>query len=1067
MKFLVKSVGVLVVSVTTLLGAPAPIYFNPGVNPDPIMVDATIFYNTGTFNIGTPPDIFLQNYLNPVTPFETQNTLFYTNTFSMTAIPGFNLEFIDDGGVRRPAAQIYNGPGATISGGFANLSIDISGFPDELHPLYGGFVSLNATNIINRGSISGFYAGAIEIRGKNVDLSGSKVGNAPLNFSTFSTFFYTPNDTGHSQQSFATRFGPEFFSPETDIRDIWWRYGLSGINPNNFAAERITPNGETNLIVNTGRFGIYTQIVDGASLESTDPPFSRLSLLNPDVYVWTNQPSATNKLIEIVFLDHFDTNVLVDVTWQPGGDPNLPSQAAYVRFTTIQPDLVSQGVSSVANQFVIVDNLGPNPLPQLLINSLTLDTQAPTNLFAFRAYPPNFIPGVPIGQNLTNSSFSPLLLTTWFDDVFTDGMEMTNQVTTNLYATWAGRLQPFPSDILNDGGFIFGGLQGSSIFDRFGITPVPGASITNVAGRVAIDAGELNLRNARIQGQGMVSIRTDNLKSSRGAVIDAPILNYDLGATNGRLEIKDLAKGSVTRFGGSFFIWSTTFTNSFELAGTSGSVTNGTDIDLDGDGVSDGCDTNGDGTIDETTACTVEAGTDSVTNYVAVYHVTVIQNSLNSGGRSFINDLRLRATNVDIQDQIVVDGTFSTTAENLTLSGNLNLIGITNLTGVQVPRLNNLTNSGTLSVPSFIGLGLPPSSSIRQIINSGSLEATAVTLNSQRIVNSGTILAQGGDLLLTATEFINNGGSLNTVRNVVLSSVDADLSGLAGTVGGSITLNVTGTLKDGGVDFPGFVQTTYGINLPAKPPIGDLPGTTFTITAPDFVEVQSFWAGEDLGRSRNGFTNNASIGVLALDIEVGGVITFSPMGEKNAIYVERLELSDVILPDLENNLNLQEGMTLYYASTSDNIDPADLDGTVTVGGGTLIWVEEGSNPSVVLVDVASGDGRILRVPKSLRFSTTLDSDSDGVANASDSSPFDLVVVSQVSLVAAPVSTFEIQWNAAAGQTYEVQFNGNLSSSNWVPLRALKNASNVSQRLTVQDPVDPQVPLKAYRVVVKP
>jgi hypothetical protein len=227
MKTLLGLVGGWLVGVAVALAAPASIYQNSGTNPDPIMIDATVFENTGVFNIGVPPDQIGNDYRNPVVPFETQNTLYYTNTGTMTAIPGFNLQYIDDLGNRKRAAQIYNGPGATIAGDFANLSVDISSYPDYGHPLYGGFLSFDATNIISRGSIAGFYAGAIEIRGDNVDLSGSKLGNGSLDFSTFSTFDFVPNDAAHTERTQLTPFGPTFFDPETDVRDIWWRYGNS------------------------------------------------------------------------------------------------------------------------------------------------------------------------------------------------------------------------------------------------------------------------------------------------------------------------------------------------------------------------------------------------------------------------------------------------------------------------------------------------------------------------------------------------------------------------------------------------------------------------------------------------------------------------------------------------------------------------------------------------------------------------------------------------------------------------------------------------------------------------
>src|SRR5262245_7551637 len=121
------------------LGATAPIYINTGTVLSAPQIDATAFLNEGTFSV------FAGGFL----PYETQNTLNFTNHGQMTASPGFRLLYIGDNGYRFPAANIINGSGAVINGA--------------------PFVWLEATNIVSRGLLQGDPAGLIRVNGQSVD----------------------------------------------------------------------------------------------------------------------------------------------------------------------------------------------------------------------------------------------------------------------------------------------------------------------------------------------------------------------------------------------------------------------------------------------------------------------------------------------------------------------------------------------------------------------------------------------------------------------------------------------------------------------------------------------------------------------------------------------------------------------------------------------------------------------------------------------------------------------------------------------------------------------------------
>lgn len=1047
MKNKIAITALLLGAVVETVAQTLPVYSNEGVNPNPVMVNAVEFSNTGTFTIGQDPTgLFGSGILNPVVPYETQNTLFYYNHNVMSAVPGFNLQYIDDNGNRRPSNLIFNYEGATIRGEFGNLAANITrqGYPSALFPLYGGLVTLNATNIVNRGTIQGFYAGEIRLVGQNVDLRSSKVGSTPIDFSTFRTARFVPDPL--SFQATASVVTPISFAPETDVQDQWWRYGYAALDPNGIATLVPGP-GRTNVVVDTGRFFIDRTVRDNVTPESTDSPTARLVLNNAKAFVYTNQPSATNKQIEIVFVSNDDTNVVIDVSWANGPNPiDYPAKTAYVRFTAIQPDLVRQGSDTVATQFVIADTFGSQPLPQLLLNALTRDSQAPTNIYAFRAYPPSYNPPgtvafQPIGRISTNSAFSPLLFTHWYDKTLTNGLQMTNQITTNLYATWAGELIRLPSQAINDITFIqTAELDGTTIYDLLAPTPIDGASITNLAGRVSIDANNLDLTGARIQGQGVVTIRANNLVGSQGAVIDAPVLSYDLGSTNGPLQVRDLAKGSASRFGGQFAVYSTTFTNSTE-----------TEV------VTPPTDPSG-------------SPTTNVVQLVAIYHVTVVRNSLDTQRDTLVNDLILRSKDVDIQDQMYVDGRFFTTAEHLATRGPLLLGGLTNLTKANAPNLRKWTNTGIVAVESTINFGytLARTNLIDVLRNEGLIASASVKLGASRLELFGEIYAEGGNISVVADDFVSQGGILTGGNNAEIRAKTANFSGLNVQVGGRFSLEVSDSITDGGNEAPSLIATQYGVASSTAPKTSDLRGTTVEINVPSYTRATSIWPASDHGKTAEGFTNNMALGTLRLEVRTGGVAVFDPVGENNALYVETLSLGARILSTLTNTipsddgLSLGRGMTLYFGSTSTNTTPAILDGLVTPGGGKLVYLPLASG----FVSVVNGDGRTVEVPQGVRYSSVLDSDGDGIPNATDPSPFDVVAVGSTKLVGTPAREIEVQWDAIPGQSYEIQSTKDLANGKWISVRTLASPSATTERISVREAIDPGDGFKAYRVVLK-
>src|SRR3989442_7393801 len=114
MKRLLAFANVLaVVALLRLQGGASPIYENFGTLTNVPQIDAVAFANYGTFVVPS------------VLPFDTQNTLYFTNRGVMLGGPGFRLDYVNDAGIRRPAANVFNANGAGITADFSPLSLEL------------------------------------------------------------------------------------------------------------------------------------------------------------------------------------------------------------------------------------------------------------------------------------------------------------------------------------------------------------------------------------------------------------------------------------------------------------------------------------------------------------------------------------------------------------------------------------------------------------------------------------------------------------------------------------------------------------------------------------------------------------------------------------------------------------------------------------------------------------------------------------------------------------------------------------------------------------------------------
>ena len=189
-------------------------------------------------------------------------------------------------------------------------------------------------------------------------------------------------------------------------------------------------------------------------------------------------------------------------------------------------------------------------------------------------------------------------------------------------------------------------------------------------------------------------------------------------------------------------------------------------------------------------------------------------------------------------------------------------------------------------------------------------------------------------------------------------------------------------------------------------------------------------------------------------------LTITETGAKNALYVDYLELNSAIVDDLASYIEIGSGMTLYFADS--NIPVEKLNGAL---GGHVKWVSSYAGPRSG-VDVALGNGRTIRINRALFDSKSIDSDSDGISNGFDTTPFGGVPVTSKVIDLPPLTT-EINWIGAPKTIYRVEAANSLTSALWDLVSRVTNSAAVSVPLSVREPVPADSAARYFRVTYEP
>jgi hypothetical protein len=940
MKLINKWMILLLASGLTAMAQPQEVFVNKAfVDTDTLPVDAVTFINEGSFTVG-----------GGLMPFDTQNTLNYTNRGVMNSPTGFLFEHINDGGHHSKAENFFNDVGAEVNA--------TSSLPNR--------IEINATNIQNRGLLSVGSSGLLSITGDHVDLSDGGLLIAPLQ--------------GNGSSSTGTNF-----DAEVGVFDFYWG-GLTNA--------LVDSSGLLNVAGNSANFISPRHFVTN----STGFPQSiTLALQGADAFVISNAITETNIIVQAVFSSVGDPRIQTQVRFDPSPITNNVS-TAMVEYSVPLTNVVT-GSSDLFTLYM-TDTIAWDT--NLLFELNQADSTYKPSTYSISRIPPFNQDYSWFDGTLPNAEISPDLI---YNATFS------NTIVTNFYAAYSTL------------------IENSTELDVSSSTiPVEDSQ----PGRVEINADVLDLSSTRIRGEGLISINANHLINADTAAIDVQNVNYNLASTNQVLNVAGISKPQVDRFSGQVYAYSAIWTN------LSGIVT-------------------------ETPAEDPDAEPTMTTNTVEyLYHVMVIDaTELRTVSDVLTHNLIATAPDVRIADNLNVVQKFSVDAESLSLDSELNFFGrIDSLGSDNWPNTRDMTINGAVSVSEIAEYGSDMEDGLDSFVNNGSIVAFSQRFKADYFENTG-LIASGGRIEIEAGNGKLESGLIGAGRDLVLKGENFKFRDNQIETSAKLFVDVSGTLTDSGGNANNRIRVNNGFHMVQSPSGGDLLGTRIESQIPRFGNVTHVWAGKDLGRNVSGFKNNAALGSLTIDGPVGAKATFASSIENGALYVDYLQFSDNFAANWETTVKISDGLTIYFGTS--NVPVEDLDGAF---GGKLQWVPQYAGP-VSGVPVVLSDGTSILVNQSRKESLLLDDDGDGVANGIDVTPFDGVVLSEITVQNGSQQTASISWMAAGGATYRVEFKDQVFDENWTYLKSISNSSRERQLISVEDNVGSDNEGRFYRVSYAP
>jgi len=960
-------------------------YVNDGQITTPPQINATTFSNAsgGVFDIVTTPY-----------PFTTQSTLNYINEGIMIGEVGWEFDYgpLPNGG-RGMAANFYNDNYNPNTG--AGLIDTVSAIVGNPLLVWGytyqvGYLWVSATNIINKGVLEADASSELMLSGVNVNLSRGILQIDPLN-------------------AVGSANGIGIFSPDTAIYDEFWGQStrsnlVSGAIWNGTTAT-LPPFVPFQVGAECQATGSVTLAFSPTLLASTNYAAGLLALtvtnLSSDgkTFYPTNILVPTNIVYQAAFVLFTDSHIIGAIGFTPSTTPSNSFQTVSVGLTNTYD----------GSTLFLVDTLASDTGRGLLTNTVI----SPGALCSGPTYRP------------TNYVVERL-------DTLGLGRPGTNGVATNFFyqTTWSNL--DVTADVAAYG----------CIVDDQASEPAPNpnnlslaASVTNLPGRIHIYANSLNLFNTQMRGQGEVVIQANHLVSSQNTSVNCQNLSYNLGSTNGNLNVANLAAASIITFNGTLLACSAVWSNLTAVTVTNYIV---------------GYDTNN--VLTNTPAFL----TNSV--QIGIYALLVDASQLASLAPVAVYDLLLHSTNIVITDSMSVIESFLLDGPSFTLNGNLTFPGVSpanpisgvpyvaspiqNWVYTMAPSLLYFTNNGHLTIPNDAHFGDDGPTNYLVFVNNGIISAGDQTINSADLqINSGLNQATIGNFTATAGTAVFSNSLITAQGDIDISANTLLIDPSILSAYGALNFWVTTNLSDIGTNSGNAFSCQNGFNLWTKPQTGDLWGTTITTIAPFVDEYDHCWAGDDRGTNAAGFTNNVALGTLVLSPQevfppYYPLFFFSGTGVKNGLYVGTLDLSQFTSSnELAQAIEIDPSLTIYYAhayvgfplpageSPEDYLDSQPFPpGT----GGRLRYIKNFTALVVAPQSVPSNGKLSVSYPK-----------------VGGQAQFTL--------------------SGAAGQTYIVQASTNMI--NWVPI--FTNTTPQSGQLQFIDSRATNYPSRYYRTVLGP